>query len=82
MAELNEPTGEADPFGPELAPGLSLIVLMRLYDVGLALLTEMNRESASFLINKHAESKILGPLPGLNMSESDQLDEDDSTAPE
>lgn len=55
--------GEANPFSQELAPGVSLIVHMRIYDVLVALLRESNKEVAEKLVELHASGKILGPLP-------------------
>lgn len=58
-----------DPFSTELAPGVSLIVHMRIYDVLLALLREQNSEVAEQLTQLHAQGKILGPLPVFDETE-------------
>lgn len=70
LDEINDNTPapeeeQMDPFSPEHAPGLSLIVLMRIYDTQLALLRHADPEVAESLVNLHAEGKILGPLPYL-----------------
>lgn len=56
-----------DPFSPEHAPALSLITLMRIYDTQLALLREANPQVAEKLVELHAEGKIVGPLPMLDI---------------
>lgn len=60
-----------DPFAPQNAPGLSLIVLMRIYDVMLAQFREENPEGAKRLRELHAQGKILGPLPSIDLDEAD-----------
>lgn len=60
--------GTYDPFSPEHAPGLSLIVLMRIYDVQMALLRAQNKEAANTLHDLHSQGKILGSLPVLDLN--------------
>lgn len=57
---------EFDPTSPEHAPGLSLIVLMRIYEVQMALLREVNPEFASRLLQLHEEGKISTPMPWID----------------
>lgn len=67
MAELNE--GYTDPFDAETAPGLSLIVLMRIYDVQMAMLAKTDPEAAAALYEAHSKGAIIGPLPAINIGE-------------
>lgn len=65
VAELEE--GYSDPFDAETAPGLSLIVLMRIYDVQMALLAKTDPDAAEALYEAHAKGHIIGPLPAIDM---------------
>ena len=56
-------------FGPETAPGLTLVTLMRIYDVLLAQYRLSSPEGAKRLHDLHAEGKILGSLPYLDLGE-------------
>ena len=74
--ENTEPTeeelngdGAANPFDPQVAPGVSLIVQMRIYDVLLAMYREQNEEAAAKLAELHATGRILGSLPVLDLDE-------------
>lgn len=55
-----------DPMSAEYAPGLSLIMLMRIYDVQMALLAESNPERAEALSRHHAEGKVLSAMPWID----------------
>jgi hypothetical protein len=55
-----------DPLSPEFAPGLSLIVLMRIYEVQLAILRETNAEVAQHLFEAHSKGIISTPMPWLD----------------
>lgn len=55
--------GPVDPLSPQQAPGISLVVQMRLYDVAMAILREMNEEVHTELLQAHSEGLILGPVP-------------------
>lgn len=65
---------DRDPFSPDNVQQVQLIVQMRLYDVTMALLTEINSEVAYDLYEAHKQGKILGFPPqftgfeGLNDS--------------
>lgn len=59
-------TEELDPFDPEFVPAFTLITLMRLYDVGMALLNEQNSDVASRLHNAHSKGKVIGTFPWLD----------------
>jgi hypothetical protein len=57
----NEPT--YSPFGPEEAPGISLIVQMRIYDVLMAMYTHLDKVGAADLMEIHTKGGIIGSLP-------------------
>ena len=59
-----------DPFAFPNAPGLNLIVNMRIYDVLLGLYLEKNPERAKALMDIHAAGKILGSLPTYDPGEA------------
>jgi len=44
-----------------------LIILMRIYDVQMALLAAEYPERAAALLEKHQQGKILGPLPSISL---------------
>lgn len=54
---------EYSPFGPNEAPGINLVVNMRIYDVLMAIYTHLNAQGAQDLMNIHAKGGILGTLP-------------------
>lgn len=56
-----------DPFAPENAPGLSLVVQMRIYDVLLGIYSEMAPEKAAALMDMHAGGKVIGSLPNFDL---------------
>lgn len=60
-----------DPFHPEVVPGVSLIVLMRIYDVLMATYTNLDPEGANKLYELHAAGKIVGSMPIIDMSPED-----------
>ena len=62
----SESTESTDPFGPEAAPGLQLIMLMRIYDVLMGLYMEAAPERAEDLLNAHLEGFIVSPAPAFN----------------
>ena len=76
-------TDEVDPFAPENISIANFIIQARLYDVAMALLTKLDPEVASELLELHATGALMGPSPAfvgdfvtdaLN-SESDDTDE-------
>lgn len=66
MQSTNEEEG-LDPFSPQAVGAFSLIALMRLYDVGMALLNETSPEVAARLAHLHAQGKVIGHFPSLDM---------------
>jgi hypothetical protein len=54
---------EPDPFDAENAPGINLIVNLRIYDVLMAILRESNPEVQKDLARIHASGKILSTAP-------------------
>jgi len=71
------PVEDLNPFSPNNAPGLTLVVLMRVYDVGMALLNEQNSEAARKLHELHSEGKILGSEPYIDLT-AEATDAEDS----
>jgi hypothetical protein len=53
----------ADPFAPDQAPGIQLIVQMRIYDTLMALLTKVDKDTAKELMQLHAAGKLMGTTP-------------------
>lgn len=56
-----------DPFSPELAPAFTLITQMRIYDVLLGIYTHLDEDKATALMELHAQGKILGSPPSLDL---------------
>ena len=70
MAELEE---EYDnPFDANNAPGLALIVQMRLYDVLMAILNKLDSDSADLLYDAHSVGQIISALPSYLPKEEDE----------
>lgn len=61
-----------DPFSPTNAPKLSLVVLMRLYDVGMALLYSADQDAARRLHKVHEAGGIVGSEPYLDLRSEDE----------
>jgi len=51
------------PFSAEEAPGIALVINMRIYDVLMAIYTNMNPEGAQQLMDIHTKGGIIGSLP-------------------
>jgi hypothetical protein len=67
-----------DPFSPESAPGVSLVVQLRIYDVLLAMLNEMSPDKAEALMDLHATGALMAPPPmynGVFVYEQDRQEE-------
>jgi len=63
-----------DPFHPNNVGKVQLIVLMRLYDVEMAKLANMNEAgeaAADFLHEQHQLGRIVGALPWLDLTNED-----------
>lgn len=71
IREQHTAENDTDPFSPNNAPGLSLIVLMRLYDVQMALLSEVSPEKAEALHQAHLAGQIKGAPPAFTMPDED-----------
>lgn len=65
------PKQDLDPFSPTNCPKLSLIVLMRIYDVQMAMLTVQDKVMAAKLAEEHARGNIVGALPFIDLTEND-----------
>lgn len=55
-----------DPFGAEFAPAFTLITLMRIYDVGMALLKDKDEDAFKILFDMHAQGRLLGASPWID----------------
>ena len=64
-----DPNEGVDPFDPSVVGGVQLIVLMRIYDVVMAIYTDIDKEGAKKLYDLHAQGKVLGSEPSLDLSE-------------
>lgn len=64
---MNNTEDSEDPFSTENAPKVSLVVQMRMYDALMALLSVQDPEMAAKLHEVHANGKIVGALPYLDM---------------
>ena len=67
-----DPVQNDDPFHPSNVAGVQLIVQMRIYDVLLGILANLNEqgeELSNILIETHNNGKIMGPLPWIDTTE-------------
>lgn len=55
-----------DPFSAENAPGVSLIVLLRIYDLLGAILTNLDHEQATALLEMHKQGRVFLDYPWLD----------------
>lgn len=69
MSELEPPVEDNNPFSDTNVKQVQLVVLMRIYDVLMALLQESDAELAGQLHALHEQGKILGSLPWLDLSQ-------------
>jgi len=65
----SEETGQAEslPFSDEEARQVTVITLMRIYDMLGMILTHLDQDAADAVAQAHAEGRIVGPLPSLNI---------------
>lgn len=56
-----------------------VIMLMRLYDVGMALLATQNPNAADSLAEAHRQGAILGPAPAIALVDEEKNDSSSST---
>ena len=77
---MTEPAVQNDPFSPEEAPGVSLIVLMRIYDMLCGIYTHLDHDRATALMEIHSKGGLVGPLPALKLDELFGSPEGQSTA--
>lgn len=69
-ANLSDPRAAVDgedPFAPGNVEAFQLITLMRVYDVLLGIYTHLDGDRAVALMELHAQGKVLGSLPNLNL---------------
>jgi hypothetical protein len=71
-----------NPFDPETAPGVSLVVLMRIYDALMALLQATDEEAHDKLDAIHESGEVAWSLPFLDIKPDtpDDKSEDDANA--
>lgn len=68
MVEIaDETTPEVDPFGPTQAPGIQLVIQLRIYDALMAILTHLDADQAKDLYELHLLGKTLSPAPNLEV---------------
>ena len=61
-----------DPFHPDNVAKVQLIVLMRIYDVQMAILANLNEDgekASEYIHQQHQLGKIVGSLPWLDLSD-------------
>lgn len=71
IRETHTAENDTDPFSPNNAPGLSLIVLMRLYDVQMALLSVTAPDKAAALHEAHLAGQVVGAPPAFAMPDEE-----------
>lgn len=74
MSDLDD----QDPFGPQNVAKVQLIVLMRIYDTLngiLAVQGEKGEELSNIILATHDAGKVMGPLPWLDLTETEGTDE-------
>lgn len=52
-----------DPLSPGAAPGINLVISLRIYDVLMAILGELNEDARTALNQAHSEGLLLGSVP-------------------
>lgn len=57
---------EYDPLSDENLPIINFIQMGRLYDVGMAILTKMDKAAAEDLMQLHQEGNLVGFSPSFN----------------
>lgn len=65
--QAGQPVAEATGLSPEQAQEITTITLMRIYDMLGAILNRLDPEQAEALLDAHADGKLVGPLPYLNI---------------
>lgn len=67
-----EPVALATGLSDEDAKQITAITLMRIYDVLGAILNHLDSELADAILKEHAEGRLVGPLPALNLEPQDE----------
>lgn len=65
--EAVEPPEDNDPFSPRNVHTVNAILLMRIYDVLMALLNDQNEDMANYLTAEHEAGRIILSFPKLTM---------------
>ena len=64
-----EPEAEQSTFTTGEASDITVITLMRIYDLLGAILNEMDEDIATAILERHKQGGLVGPMPALNLSE-------------
>lgn len=67
VRQAGEAVEQSTAFSAEDARQMDSITLMRIYDLLGALLTHLDEDTATAVLEAHAEGKLVGPLPYLNI---------------
>ena len=65
--ESRQDAAEAAMLSDEDAKQITAITLMRIYDLLGAILTHLDEDTANAILEAHANGKLVGPLPSLNI---------------
>lgn len=58
-----------DPFDAGNAPGVSLIILMRIYDLLAGIYNDMDPDKCAAVLELHKKGKLFLPLPYLDIND-------------
>lgn len=61
-----------DPFDYKNAPGIQLIVLLRIYDLLAGIYSELDNEKAAGILDLHSKGKLFLPLPYIDIEENNK----------
>lgn len=70
-----------NPFSADQAPGVQVVILMRIYDVLMALLQNADEELHDKLDAIHESGQLAWSLPSLNLDAPEEQSEDTSVPP-
>jgi len=63
---------QASAFSDDDVSQITVITLMRIYDMLGAILTHLDEASADAVLEKHTQGGLAGPLPYLNLPVDDE----------
>lgn len=64
---MKDIANENNGLSPEESQQIDTITLMRIYDLLGALLTRFDEQTATAILEAHAEGRLIGPLPALKL---------------